>query len=107
MACPLAAIFDKLKLVIKNLYQRRNMARNTKIVNMSLQPEIYEEVDELAQQKGTSRSEILRQALKQYIASEKRWQQIRRWGEDSAEKLGIKDERDVSRLIHEFRREQY
>lgn len=82
------------------------MARRTKIVNMSLDPEMYQEVDELARQRGASRSEILRQALNQYIASEKRWQQIRRWGEESARKLGIKDEKDVDRLIHEFRREQ-
>jgi len=80
--------------------------RNTKIVNMSLEPGIYAEVDQLARQRGTSRSEILRNALKQYIASEKRWQQIRKWGEESARKLGISDEKDVDRLIHEYHREQ-
>lgn len=82
------------------------MARKTKIVNMSLPPEIYQEVEELARQKGISRSELLRQALKQYVASEKRWQEIRAWGEETARRLGIKDERDVDKLIHEFRREQ-
>ena len=81
------------------------MPRKTKIVNMSLQPEMYEEVDELARQRGASRSEILREALKQYIASEKRWQQIRRWGEESAQKLGIKDERDVERVREEYWKE--
>ena len=75
--------------------------RRTKIVNMSLQPKIYGELDELARQRGASRSEILRQALEQYIASEKRWQQIRRWGEETAEKYGIKDENDVERIREE------
>ena len=81
------------------------MPRKTKIVNMSLRPEMYEEVDELARQRGASRSEILREALKQYIASEKRWQQIRRWGEKSAQKLGIEDERDVERVREEYWKE--
>ena len=52
------------------------MGRTTKIVNFSLQPEVYRQVDELAKQKKTSRSEVLRQALKQYVASERRWQRI-------------------------------
>jgi metal-responsive CopG/Arc/MetJ family transcriptional regulator len=68
---------------------------------MSLPPELYKEVDELAQQKGISRSELLRQALKQYVASERRWQQIRKWGEETAKRLGIKDEEDVERIIDE------
>lgn len=82
------------------------MARQTKIINISLPPEIYREVDELAQQKGVSRSELLRQALKQYVTSERRWQQIRKWGEESAKELGIKEEREVEKLIHEFRKER-
>ncbi|MDD5447944.1 MAG: ribbon-helix-helix protein, CopG family [Actinomycetota bacterium] len=77
------------------------MARKTKIVNMSLPPEIYLEVEELARQKGISKSELLRQALKQYITSERRWQQIRRWGEETAQRLGIKDEGDVEKIIDE------
>ena len=83
------------------------MARKTKIVNMSLPPEIYKMVDKLAKQKGISRSELLRQALKQYSVSERIWQQIYQWGEESAKEFGIKDERDVDRIIHEFRKERF
>jgi len=82
------------------------MGRTTKIVNFSLQPEVYRQVDELAKQKKTSRSEVLRQALKQYVASERRWQRIREWGEKTAKRLGIKNEDDVERLIHEYRKEK-
>ena len=77
--------------------------RNTKIVNMSLEPELYAEVDQLARQRNSSRSEILRSALRQYVASEKRWQQIRQWGKESARKSGVADEKDVERLIHQYR----
>jgi len=41
------------------------MARTTKIVNFSLPPEIYKQMEELAKQRQTSKSQILREALKQ------------------------------------------
>ena len=82
------------------------MARSTKIVNLSLPQEAYEQVRELADQMGISKSEILREALKRYVASEKRWQQIRQWGEEAAKRLDIKDEGDVDRIVHEFRQER-
>ncbi|MBU4314528.1 MAG: ribbon-helix-helix protein, CopG family [Actinobacteria bacterium] len=82
------------------------MARTTKIVNFSLPPDIYEDVNELAKQTQTSRSQILREALKQYVVSERRWQQIRKWGEETARKLKIKNEDDVERIIHEHREEK-
>lgn len=82
------------------------MARTTKIVNFSLPPEIYEDVNELARQTQTPRSQILREALKQYVVSERRWQQIRKWGEETAGELKIKDEDDVERMIHEHREEK-
>jgi len=82
------------------------MTRTTKIVNFSLPPEIYKQVEELAKQKETSRSQVLREALKQYVASERRWQQIRKWGEETAKRLGIEDEDGVERIIDEYREEK-
>jgi len=79
------------------------MARITKIVNFSLTPEIYEQVNKLAKQRQISRSQVLREALKQYFASERRWQQIRKWGEETAKRLKIKNEDDVERTIDEYR----
>ena len=82
------------------------MARKTKIVNLSLPYETYKQVEELANRMEVSKSELLREALKQYVASERRWQQIRKWGEEAAKKSSIKDEDDVNRIIHEFREEK-
>ncbi len=82
------------------------MARTTKIVNFSLPPEIYKEVEELARQRETSRSQVLREALKRYIASERRWQQLRKWGEETKGRLGMKDEDDVERIIYDYREEE-
>jgi len=82
------------------------MSRTTKIVNFSLPPQIYREVEELAKQKETSKSQLLREALIQYVTSERRWQQIRKWGEETAKRLGIKNEDDIDRIIHEYREEK-
>jgi len=81
------------------------MARQTKIVNMSLPLDIYNQADEIAKKRGVSRSEILKKALEVYIMQEKRWELIYKWGEEKAKELKIKDEEDVERLIQEFRRE--
>ena len=82
------------------------MARKTKIVNLSLPQEIYKQVEELADQMGISKSELLRNALKHYVASEMRWQRIRKWGEETAKRTNIQDDDDVDRIIHEFRQER-
>ena len=59
----------------------------------------------MAKEKKVSRSEILREALKQYIKSEKLWQKIYKIGEETAKELNIKEE-DVERMIQEFRKEE-
>jgi len=66
------------------------MARTTRIVNFSLPPEVHKQVDEIAKQRKTSTSGFSRGALKQYVPSERRWQQIRKWGEGTAKRLGIR-----------------
>jgi predicted transcriptional regulator len=81
------------------------MARQTKIVNLSLPFDIYQDMDEFARQKGISRSGLLRVALRHYVASEKLWHRIYQWGDESARQLDIKDEADVDRVVHDFRKE--
>ncbi len=83
------------------------MSRTTKIVNFSIPPELFSEIEKISKEKGTSRSQLLKEALTMYIASEKRWQRIRKWGEETRERLEIKDESDIDNLIHEFRKENY
>jgi tRNA-specific 2-thiouridylase len=39
-------------------------------------------------------------------ASERRWQQIRQWGEETRRKSGIRNEDDVDRIVHESRQEK-
>ncbi len=81
------------------------MPRKTQIVNMSLPLEIYEEVEKLAKKKKTSKSGILKESLEQYIKQEQQWNLINKWGEEKAISLVIKDEKDVEKLIQEYRQQ--
>jgi len=81
------------------------MPRKTQIVNMSLPLEICEEVEKLAKKKKTSKSGILKESLEQYIKQEQQWNLIYKWGEEKAISLGIKDEKDVEKLIQEYRQQ--
>ncbi len=82
------------------------MSANIKKVSLSLPQEMYDQMEELSQQIGISKSEFMRQALDIFIMSETRWQKIREWGEQTAKELNIKDEDDVDRIIHELRKEK-
>lgn len=82
------------------------MARQTKIVNLSLPPDIFAEVERMAKEEGKSRSQILREALIQYARRDRLWRQIYKWGEKTAEQSGIKEEKDIDRIVHQFRRER-
>lgn len=73
---------------------------------MSLPLGLYRAVETLAKQRKTAKSEVLRDSLEQYIVSEQNWQEIYQAGEKNARKLGIKNEKDVERLVEEYRHKQ-
>jgi len=73
---------------------------------MSVDETLYEDVDRIAREKGTSRSQVLREALRQYVAAETRWNRLLSWGQESAERLGVRSESDVERVVHDYRAER-
>ncbi|MYA19020.1 MAG: ribbon-helix-helix protein, CopG family [Chloroflexi bacterium] len=79
------------------------MARTTTTLTFSLPPEMAERVDQLVEQEGRSRSELLREALRRYI-DDCEWQRLLEYGERRARALGIGPE-DVERLVDEYRAE--
>ncbi len=76
------------------------MSRATKIMNISLSQELYREIENTAQEESRTKSELVREAFRQYAAN-KKWSQIRRWGEETARRMGIKDEDDIDRILHD------
>lgn len=76
--------------------------RTTKPITVSLPDDLLLEAQRVARQEARSRSELIRDALRQYLAS-RRWQRLRQWGAETAERLGLRSEADLERLLDEVR----
>jgi len=72
--------------------------RPSQTVTVSLPPELAREVDRAARKEGRSRSEMFREALRQYLARRDRWDRIFSLGEQAAQRLNITEE-DVTRAV--------
>ena len=77
------------------------MAQRT--MTISLPPKLVKEVDRKARDEGRSRSELVREAVRQYLARQERWEQIFAYGEKAAKKANL-TEADVARNVKERRR---
>ncbi|MBI4381698.1 MAG: ribbon-helix-helix protein, CopG family [candidate division NC10 bacterium] len=76
--------------------------RTTKPITISLPTDLLRETQRVAKEETRTRSELIRDALRQYLAS-RRWQRLRQWGAETAERLGLKTEADLQRLLDEVR----
>lgn len=80
--------------------------RSSKVLAVSVPPEAAEEFERLAGAEGRNKSELFREMLRVYSAylETGRFESLQRYGAARARQLGIRDERDVERLIAEARR---
>jgi CopG family transcriptional regulator/antitoxin EndoAI len=78
--------------------------RTTKVTSLSLPPKLLREAERLARREGRTKSELLREALRRYVA-DSRWRGLQEFGRAQARKLRIK-ESDVERLVQEYRTER-
>ena len=67
------------------------------IISISLSPAILRELERLVKSERKTRSELLREALRQYTI-EKNLEQVYKYGEKIAAKLGIETYEDVERI---------
>ena len=78
--------------------------RNTKLITISLYPELLAEAERLAKEEQRTRSEFFREAIRRYI-EEKKWERLYRLGRLKAQEQGL-TEADVERLVEEYRSER-
>ncbi len=81
------------------------MGRTTKTITISLPPKMVKEVERLAKTEKKTKSQLFRDMIavyEEYIA-EKEWRELRRFGNETAKKLGITSEEDVYRIINEVK----
>jgi metal-responsive CopG/Arc/MetJ family transcriptional regulator len=81
------------------------MSRLTKTLTVSLPPQVYREVENLAKLERKTKSELFRDMVAVYedYLDEKRWLRLRRKGRQTVSELGLKSEADIERLVHEAR----
>ena len=72
-------------------------------MTISIPPALAREVDRLARKEGRTRSELLREAFRQYATRMGRWDRIFELGRDLARRRGL-NEADVERIVKEERR---
>ena len=72
--------------------------RTTKPITVSLPLDLLQETQRVALEEARTRTDLIRDALRQYLAS-RRWQRLREWGAETAERLGLKTEADLERLL--------
>lgn len=72
--------------------------RTTKPITVSLPLDLLQEAQRVALEEARTRTDLIRDALRQYLAS-RRWQRLREWGSETAERLGLKTEADLQRLL--------
>ncbi|HVC43077.1 MAG TPA: CopG family transcriptional regulator [Candidatus Saccharimonadales bacterium] len=70
--------------------------RTTGTVTISLPPELAVEVDRLAHEEGRTRSELLREAFRQYAERRRRWNQLFAYGEERAAAGALSDDTVVA-----------
>jgi metal-responsive CopG/Arc/MetJ family transcriptional regulator len=72
--------------------------RTSRILNISVPPEMYEAIEAVAQQENRTKSELIREAFRHYQFI-RRWRSIREWGRETAERLGIETDEDLEQFL--------
>jgi CopG family transcriptional regulator / antitoxin EndoAI len=78
--------------------------RATKLVTISVLPELLHKIDEIAREESRTRSELWREVMRRYVA-ERELKRVQGYGDKQAQKVGFK-EKEVQRLVDEYRAEK-
>ena len=74
-------------------------------INITVPSQLLAQIDAAAKAEQRSRSGLLREAARQYLAMGT-WERYQRMAADRARRLGVRTEEDVERLIEELRAER-
>ena len=77
--------------------------RATKLVTISVLPDLLHKIDEIAKEESRTRSELWREVMRRYIA-DRELKRLQSYGYKRAKKVGLQ-EQDVQGLVDEYRAE--
>jgi CopG family transcriptional regulator/antitoxin EndoAI len=76
--------------------------RTTRVLSLSLPPDLFRAAQRAARREGRTRSELFREALRRYI-QEQRWRGLQQYGARRAESRGLQPA-DVQSAIQRHRK---
>lgn len=79
------------------------MYMNTQTFNIALPSDLVKKVDKLAKKEYRNRSELIREALRAYIRSSEKWEELFTYGGSVAKKIGITREEEVNKIVADSR----
>jgi metal-responsive CopG/Arc/MetJ family transcriptional regulator len=74
-------------------------------VNLAFQTDLLQQVDQFAKIEARTRTELVMEAIKLYIARRQNWERIFISGENTAAKYGLAEE-EVAQEVKNYRREK-
>lgn len=79
--------------------------RASQVIAVSVPPESAKDFERIARDEGRNKSELFREMLRVYRAHRATgvFESLQRYGASRARVVGVRDERDVERLIQEAR----
>lgn len=75
----------------------------TQTLNIALPQNLVKEVDEAAKKEYRNRSEFIREALRIYLKDAQEWEELFKFSEKRARKVGVKNEQDVEEIVASYR----
>lgn len=75
----------------------------TQTLNIALPKDLVKKVDERAKKEYKNRSELMREALRIYLADRQEWEDLLDYGKKVGKAMGIKSEEDVNKIVYEYR----
>ena len=75
-----------------------------KTLNISLPKALIDEADRIAKSQASSRSELIREALRVYLADKQEWKELLDYGKKVGKKMGIKSEKDIEEMVDSLRK---
>ncbi len=72
--------------------------RRSKILNISVPPEMYAAIETLAKAESRTKSELIREAFRHYQFVS-RWRLIRMWGTETSAHLGIDSDEALEQFL--------
>lgn len=75
---------------------------DTQVINISLPNKLLKLADQVAEKEARTRSELFREAIRNYILRRIQWDELFSYGKKAAKKAKL-TERDVDKIIADYR----